>query len=73
MPSDPDVLATPDTSTLTVLPWRPDLAWLACDLSISGKEGAHPQCPRSALKEQIRRLKAQHAVQLKTGVELEFQ
>jgi hypothetical protein len=36
-PSDPDVLATPDVSSLLVLPWKREVAWVACDLSMGGK------------------------------------
>ena len=31
-PSDPDVLATPDVSSLVTLPWKREVAWVACDL-----------------------------------------
>ena len=36
-PSDPDVLATPDVSSLVVVPWNREVGWVACDLSMGGK------------------------------------
>lgn len=71
-PDEPDVLATPDPSTLTVLPWRRDLAWVACELTVSGRPGKHPQCVRSTLSQQLEYMEEHHSATLKTGVELEF-
>ena len=31
-PADPDILAVPDTNSLTILPWQPEIGWLAADL-----------------------------------------
>ena len=36
-PSDPDVLGTPDVSSLVVVPWKRDVAWVACDLRMGNK------------------------------------
>ena len=35
-PADPDVLAHPDPASLMVLPWQPEVAWVATDLSVEG-------------------------------------
>ena len=48
-PSDPDVLATPDVSSLVVLPWKREVAWVACDLTMGGKPlDQRCESPRSA-------------------------
>lgn len=36
-PSDPDVLGTPDVSSLVVVPWKREVAWVACDLRMGNK------------------------------------
>jgi glutamine synthetase type III len=69
-PADPDVLAMPDHSQLTQLPWQPDVAWLPADL-YWGTGGAISQSPRLTLK----RVLAQAAAlgyTVKTGVECEY-
>src|ERR1700755_3523638 len=35
--ADPDMLALPDPSTLTILPWRPNFARFACDVTVEGE------------------------------------
>src|SRR5579863_9726589 len=47
-PADPDMFAVPDPSTLTKLPWKPDVGWLASDLWMDGKP--IEQGPRNVLK-----------------------
>jgi glutamine synthetase type III len=68
-PADPDLFAKPDPASLIQLPWKPDVAWLAADLWMSGKPVDH--APRNALKEQIGKAAAL-GLQMKTGVECEF-
>lgn len=68
-PADPDLFAFPDPNSMMVLPWKPELAWVACDLVMGGK--LVKQAPRNVLKAQILKAKAQ-GWQMKTGVECEF-
>jgi glutamine synthetase len=68
-PSQADVLARPDASTLIQLPWKPEVGWVAADLW-SG-EALFEQAPRSVLK-RAATAAAEAGFQLKTGVECEF-
>jgi glutamine synthetase len=68
-PADPDVLVMPDMDTLTLLPWKPGVAWVTGDLYMGGKPVA--QNPRQVLKGLIARA-AEQGVELKTGVECEY-
>ena len=68
-PADPDMFAIPDPDSLTQLPWKPEIAWLAADLWMDGKPV--DMAPRGALKHQIEKAAAQGFV-MKTGVECEF-
>src|ERR1700755_1410047 len=43
-PDSPDMIAMPDPATLTILPWRPTVARLACDITVEGEPW--PYCPR---------------------------
>src|SRR5207302_10894096 len=38
MPSDPDIAAIPDLGSRTLVPWQPNLARLACDLTVAGEQ-----------------------------------
>ncbi|SEH58399.1 type III glutamate--ammonia ligase [Tardiphaga sp. OK245] len=68
-PADPDVLVMPDMDTLTLLPWKPGVAWVTGDLYMGGKPVA--QNPRQVLKGLIAKA-AEQSVELKTGVECEY-
>ena len=68
-PSSGDVLAMPDASTLTQLPWNPRVGYLACDLVWQGDYLDH--APRNALRAMLRKL-GDRGLTLKTGVECEF-
>ena len=68
-PADPDMFAVPDPKSLMVLPWKPEVGWLAADLWMDGKEVE--ASPRVALKRQIARA-AKMGYRMKTGVECEF-
>lgn len=66
-PADPDVLAVPDPASLIQLPWKPDVAWLAANPTMDGREVE--QAPRNVL----RRVVAQAGdLEMRTGVEPEF-
>ena len=49
-PADPDMFAIPDPNSLAQLPWKPEVAWVAADLWMNGKEveasQSHPAVPR---------------------------
>jgi glutamine synthetase len=68
-PDDPDMIAMPDPATLTILPWRPTVARLACDVVVEGE--AWPFCPRTILRRAIDRA-AEQGYELKIGAELEY-
>eukprot|EP00271_Cylindrocystis_brebissonii_P007114 TRINITY_DN2027_c0_g2_i1.p1 TRINITY_DN2027_c0_g2~~TRINITY_DN2027_c0_g2_i1.p1 ORF type:complete len:438 (+),score=73.42 TRINITY_DN2027_c0_g2_i1:264-1577(+) len=65
----PDMFAMPDLSTTVVLPWKPEVGWVACDLVMNGEP--LQQAPRVVLKNQIKKAK-EMGFQMKTGVECEF-
>ncbi len=68
-PHDPDLEAMPDLRSFTPLPWRPDIARLACDVHVAGEPW--PYCPRTILRNQIARA-AELGYELKIGIELEY-
>ena len=68
-PHDPDMVAMPDPSTLTILPWRPNVARFACDVTVEGQEW--PYCPRTILRRAIARA-AEQGYELRVGAELEY-
>jgi glutamine synthetase type III len=68
-PAHPDIVVYPDAATLTLLPWRPGVAWVTGDLYMAGEP--LQQSPRNRLRQQMER--ERHAGRiLKTGVEAEF-
>src|ERR1700761_408484 len=68
-PSDPDIAAIPDPTTYVQLPWRPNIARLACDVTVDEKPW--PYCPRTILRTQIGRA-AELGYEFKIGAELEY-
>src|SRR5246127_245851 len=68
-PADPDILAMPDPDSLIQLPWKPEVAWVAADLVMGGKEVA--QNPRQVLKRVVATA-AKEGYELKSGVECEY-
>lgn len=68
-PDDPDIIAVPDPTTLTILPWRPTVARFACDITVEGEPW--PYCPRTILRNAVQRIGAQ-GYELKIGAELEY-
>ena len=54
-PHDPDMIAMPDPNTLTILPWQPNVARFACDVTVEGEPW--PFCPRTILRNQLARAK----------------
>jgi len=68
-PADPDMFAILDPASLTILPWKPEIAWVAADLHLHGVPLA--QAPRHVLKRQLAAAEAK-GYRLKSGVEAEF-
>lgn len=68
-PDDPDIIAMPDPASFTVLPWRPNVARFACDVTVEGE--AWPFCPRTILRRALARI-AEQGYELKIGAELEY-
>jgi glutamine synthetase len=68
-PHDPDIAAIPDLDSLTVLPWRPNVAWMASDIHVNGEPW--PYCPRTILRQARVAARAEGYV-FKCGVEPEF-
>jgi glutamine synthetase len=68
-PNDPDIAAMPDLASLSVLPWRPNIARFACDVTVEGEPW--PYCPRTILRNQLERAKAK-GYEFKIGIELEY-
>ncbi|MGH3096595.1 MAG: type III glutamate--ammonia ligase [Streptosporangiales bacterium] len=69
-PSDPDLMAIPDPSSYTRLPWRPQVAVLHCDPHVEGKPW--PYAPRVILRRQMDRLRDERGWSFKTGIEAEY-
>jgi len=68
-PDDPDLIAIPDPASLTILPWRKDVARFACDVTVEGEPW--PYCPRTILRSALARAAAL-GFELKVGAELEY-
>src|SRR5262245_2072263 len=69
LPSDPDIAAIPDLDSLTLVPWQPNLARFACDVTVEGEPW--PYCPRTILRQQLARAK-ELGYEFKLGLELEY-
>ncbi|MDA0265739.1 MAG: type III glutamate--ammonia ligase [Cyanobacteria bacterium] len=68
-PADPDVLAVPDPHSLFQLPWRPEVAWMPCDLYTTEGEPI-AQTPRVVLKQVLAQAR-EKGYRIRTGVECE--
>ena len=68
-PDNPDLIAMPDVGSFTRLPWKPEIAWFACDATVEGEEW--PYCPRTILRHQLERA-SDAGFELKIGCELEY-
>jgi glutamine synthetase len=69
LPSDPDIAAIPDLDSLTLVPWQPNLARFACDITVEG--GEWPYCPRTILRK-VLAAAAEQGYEFKIGIELEY-
>ena len=68
-PHGPDYMAVGDPSTLTVIPWMPGFARMACYGHVNG--APYQYCSRVVLKRQLDAL-AKRGLTLYTGIEPEF-
>ena len=68
-PHDPDMIAIPDPSSLTILPWKPNVARFACDVTVEGE--AWPFCPRTILRNALAHAK-ELGFEPRIGAELEY-
>ncbi len=68
-PAHPDMLAVPDPSSVTQLPWKPEVAWVAGNCVMEGQDVA--QAPRNVLRKLIDEA-ADEGLRVKTGIEAEY-
>src|SRR4051794_22766412 len=68
-PASPDMMAVPDLNSYTRVPFKSNLARLACDIVVEGEEW--PYCPRTILRRQLARAK-DLGFSFMVGMELEF-
>ena len=68
-PSSPQMLAIPDPSSYTKLPWQPNVAAIQCDPTVGGEPWAF--APRVILRRALEQLAERNLV-LKVGVEAEY-
>jgi glutamine synthetase type III len=68
-PAHPDLFAMPDPAAVFQLPWKKDVAWVAADSMMDGKQV--DQAPRVLLKNVVARA-AEQGIRMKSGVEPEF-
>ncbi len=68
-PSDPDIAAIPDLASFTPVPWQPNLARFACDVTVEGEDWAY--CPRTILRRVLAQAK-EKGFEFRMGLELEY-
>ncbi len=68
-PDAHDIAAVPDPNSLIVLPWQPNVGWLASDVYLDGEPFA--AAPRTIFKQVLQQCE-QIGYSYKTGVEAEF-
>lgn len=68
-PHDPDICSVPDFRSLTVLPWRKNMAWVTGNLHVEGEPW--PLCPRTVLMRQLERAGKEGYI-VNVGIEPEF-
>ncbi len=69
VPADPDIAAMPDLASFTPVPWQPNLARFACDVTVEGEPW--PYCPRTILRN-VAAAAAERGLELRMGIELEY-
>ena len=68
-PHDPDMASIPDFDSLTIVPWRKNVAWVAGKVQVNDQPW--PYCPRTILQRQLANSK-QRGYIFNVGVEAEF-
>src|SRR5205814_2468590 len=68
-PHHPDMMARPDFTSFTPVPWQPNLARFACDVFVEGEEW--PYDPRTILRRQLEKARVK-GYEFKIGLELEY-
>ncbi len=68
-PHDPEMASIPDFNSLTIVPWRENLAWVAGDMYVEGVSWHY--CPRTILRQQLEKAKQKGYV-FNVGIEAEF-
>ncbi len=68
-PHSPDMANIPDFGSLTIVPWRRNMAWVAGNIHV--EEEPFNYCPRTILANQLEKAAAQ-GYHFKVGVEAEF-
>lgn len=68
-PADPDIIVRPDVNSITILPWKPEVAWITGAVEMDGK--LLEQSPRNILAKCIKRAEDLGFV-FQSGVEAEF-
>ena len=69
LPHDPEMASIPDFNSLTIVPWRNDLAWVAGDMFVEGQSWHY--CPRTILRQQLEKARQKGYV-FNVGIEAEF-
>ncbi len=68
-PAHPDMLAVPDPSAVTQLPWKPEVAWVPANCVMEGAPVDH--APRNVLIRQVEAARSM-GLSVKSGIEAEF-
>jgi glutamine synthetase len=68
-PHDPEMASIPDFNSLTIVPWRENLAWVAGDMFVDGESWHY--CPRTILRQQLKKARQKGYV-FNVGIEAEF-
>ena len=68
-PHSPDMACIPDFDSVTVVPWRPNIAWVAGNIHV--EDQPWPYCPRTILQRQLEKTREKGYL-VNVGVEAEF-
>jgi glutamine synthetase len=68
-PHDPDMASIPDFNSMTIVPWRQNIAWVAGNVHVNGEPW--PYCPRNILQQQLKAARQKGYI-FNVGVEAEF-
>ena len=68
-PQDDELAVFPDPAAITILPWRPDTAWIPGNLKYHEKPW--PMCSRTILEQQVKRA-ARMGYRVNLGIECEI-